>query len=105
MPNRISGYQPTDTPVPVKGSTGGSQAVDKSQTEAAAPAAPASTADTVSFTGPALALQKLSAAVANAPVVNSQKVATVKQSVADGTYQVDSRRVADKLLHFERGLK
>ena len=69
-------------------------------------AAPASsTADTVTFTGPALALQKLSEAVAKAPVVNTQKVASVKQSVQNGTYQVDAGRVADKLLEFERGLK
>jgi negative regulator of flagellin synthesis FlgM len=50
-------------------------------------------------------LQKLSEAVASAPVVDTQKVAAVKQAVQNGTYQVDAGRVADKLLQFESGLK
>lgn len=107
MPDRINGYTPTEPLAPLKGSNAGPQAVDKAQGNAAGSAggsAP-STADTVSITGPALALQKLSEAVANAPVVNSQKVAAVKQAVQDGTYQVDAERVADKILQFESGLK
>jgi negative regulator of flagellin synthesis FlgM len=106
VPNRINGYIATEPLAPVKGSNSGVQVVDKAQSEATATAAPASsTADTVTFTGPALALQKLSEAVAKAPVVNTQKVASVKQSVQNGTYQVDAGRVADKLLEFESGLK
>ncbi len=106
MPNRINGYIATEPLAPVKGSNSGVQVVDKAQSEATATTAPASsTADTVTFTGPALALQKLSEAVAKAPVVNTQKVASVKQSVQNGTYQVDAGRVADKLLEFESGLK
>ena len=38
-------------------------------------------------------------------VVNAQKVATVKTSVQNGTYQIDAGRVADKMLQFENGLK
>jgi negative regulator of flagellin synthesis FlgM len=107
VPNRISGYKATEPLAPVKGSNSGVQVVDKAQSETTATtAAPASsTADTVTLTGPALALQKLSEAVAKAPVVNTQKVASVKQSVQNGTYQVDAGRVADKLLEFESGLK
>ncbi len=108
MPNRISGYKATEPLAPAKGSASGAQAVDKAQGEtpaATAPATAASAADTVTLTGPGLALQKLSEAVAKAPVVNSQKVASVKQSVQNGTYQVDAGRVADKILQFESGLK
>jgi negative regulator of flagellin synthesis FlgM len=106
VPNRISGYTANEPLAPVKGSNSGVQAVDKAPTEApAAPAPAAAAADTVTITGPALALQKLSEAVAKAPVVNTQKVATVKQSVQNGTYQVDAGSVADKLLQFESGLK
>jgi negative regulator of flagellin synthesis FlgM len=109
VPNRISGYNATDAIAPSKGPSGGPQAVEKAQVESpatAAPAAPAaSTADTVTFTGPALALQKLSDAVAKSPVVNTQKVASVKQSIQNGTYQVDAGSVAHKILQFESGLK
>jgi negative regulator of flagellin synthesis FlgM len=105
--NRINGYSSTEPPAPLTGATGGAAvAADKTQTDATAKAAqpPASTADTVTLTGSAVTLQKLSAAVAAAPVVNTEKVAAVKQSVQNGTYQVDSGRVADKLIQFETGL-
>jgi len=107
VPNRISGYKPPDQLGSLKPSAGGAPAVDKTQAEApATTAAPAAaSADTVTITGPALAMQKLSEAVANAPVVNTQKVASVKRAVQDGTYTIDPQRVADKLLQYENGLK
>ena len=107
MPNRINGYNASEPLAPLKGSSTGPQAVDKAQGNAAGTTAStaASAADTVSITGPALALQKLSEAVAGAPVVNTQKVASVKQAVQGGTYKVDAGRVADKILQFENGLK
>ena len=107
MPNRISGYTATEPLAPAKGSSSATPVADKAQSGATpAAAVPASSnADTVSITGPALAMQKLSEAVANAPVVNTQKVASVKQSLQSGTYKVDSGRVADKLIQFEAGLK
>jgi negative regulator of flagellin synthesis FlgM len=104
--NRINGYSSAEPLANLTGANSGTPvAADKTQNDSTAKAAPtATTADTVSITGPALALQKLSEAVAAAPVVNSQKVAAVKQSVQNGTYQVDSGRVADKLIQFETGL-
>jgi len=104
--NRINGYSPPEPLTTLTGAAGGAAvAADKTQSDATAKAAtPTSTADTVTITGPALALQKLSEAVAAAPVVNSQKVASVKQAVQNGTYQVDTGRVADKIIQFESGL-
>lgn len=107
MPNRISGYKPSDPLGSLKPSASGVQAVDKTQADTAGSASPAaaSSGDTVTITGPALAMQKLSEAVANAPVVNTQKVSSVKRAVQDGTYTIDPERVADKLLQYESGLK
>jgi negative regulator of flagellin synthesis FlgM len=105
--NRINGYSSAEPLAPLPSATSGTAvAADKTQSDSTAKAAQTSgsTADTVTLTGSAITLQKLSEAVAAAPVVNSQKVAAVKQSVQDGTYQVDSGRVADKLIQFETGL-
>jgi len=103
---KITGY-PTSEPVaPLKGSNAGNVVTDKSQGEAStAAAATAQTGDHVTLTDSARSLQKLSDAIAQTPVVNASKVATIKQAVQSGTYQVDPASVADKLLQFESGLK
>jgi negative regulator of flagellin synthesis FlgM len=104
--NKISGYAASEPLAPIKGSNTPSTVADKSQGEAAAAAAPtAQTGDHVTLTDSARSLQKIEEAVAKAPVVNAGKVASVKQAVQSGTYQIDAGRVADKLLQFESGLK
>jgi len=80
VPDKISGYKATQPLAPVKGSK-------------------ANTPDS------ARSLQKIEEAIAKAPVVDTAKVAAIKQAVSSGTYQIDTGRVADKLLQFERGLK
>jgi negative regulator of flagellin synthesis FlgM len=57
------------------------------------------------LTSSARSLQQTEAAIASTPVVNAAKVASVKQAINSGTFQIDAGRVADKLLQFERGLK
>ncbi len=106
MPNKISGYKAAELPVPVKGSGGNGQVADKSQAAAPGAAATAASAvDQLTLTGPARTMQKLSEAVAGAPVVNSAKVSAVKLAIQNGTYQVNSTQVATKMLQYERGLK
>jgi negative regulator of flagellin synthesis FlgM len=108
VPDKISGYKATQPVAPVKGTKGNAAVADKSGSDAispAAPAAPPRSSDQVTLTDSARSLQKIEEAVARAPVVDTAKVATIKQAVNAGTYKIDTGRVADKLLQFERGLK
>jgi negative regulator of flagellin synthesis FlgM len=106
VPAKISGYSTSEPLAPLKGSNTGGVAADKTQSDAAAPSSSTSqTGDHVTLTTSARSLQKLSDAVAQAPVVNSAKVSSIKQALANGTYQIDSASVADKMIQFENGLK
>jgi len=105
VPAKISGYSTSEPLAPLKGSSTGGVAAEKAQSDAAAAASTSQTGDHVTLTTSARSLQKLSDAVAQAPVVNSAKVSSIKQALTNGTYQIDSARVADKMIQFENGLK
>ena len=107
MPDKISGYKATQPPAPVKGSKGKTPVADAGSdvSSSTAPAAAAQSSDHVTLTDSARSLQKIEEAIAKAPVVDTAKVAAIKQAVTSGTYQIDTGRVADKLLQFEHGLK
>ncbi len=64
-----------------------------------------STVDTVSLTDTAARLRKLENSLAELPVVDSQRVETIQKSIENGDYKVDSKRVAQKMLGFERELQ
>jgi len=104
VPAKISGYPATEPVAPLKVSNGSSVAADKSQIESSAAAAGSQTSDQVTLTNSARSLQKLSEAVAQSPVVDAAKVASVKQAVDSGTYQIDAGSIADKMLRYEKGL-
>jgi negative regulator of flagellin synthesis FlgM len=104
--NKISGFSTAEPVAPIKGSNSTAVVADKSQNEGSgATASTAHTGDQLTLTDSARSLQKIEEAVAKAPVVDKQKVAAVKQSISAGTYQIDSGRIAGKLLQFESGLK
>jgi negative regulator of flagellin synthesis FlgM len=106
VPAKISGYSTSEPLAPPKGSSNtGGVAADKTQSDAAAASSTSQTGDQVTLTTSARSLQKLSDAVAQAPVVNSAKVSSIKQALANGTYQINSGSVADKMIQFENGLK
>jgi negative regulator of flagellin synthesis FlgM len=104
--NKISGVSAAAEPVaPVKGSSSNAVAAEKQGETTGANAAAAQPSDQVTLTSSARSMQKLEETIAQTPVVNASKVAAVKQAISSGTYQIDSGRVADKLLQFESGLK
>jgi negative regulator of flagellin synthesis FlgM len=103
VPGKISGYNATQPLAPLKGVTGNSAIADKASGDDAATAA--TPTDHLTLTDSARSLQKIEEAIAKAPVVDTAKVAAVKQALSAGTYQIDAGRVADGLLQFERGLK
>jgi negative regulator of flagellin synthesis FlgM len=104
--DKISGFSTAEPVAPVKGSNSGAVVADKSQGEGSGTAPTgAQGSDQLTLTDSARSLQKIEEAVAKAPVVNSNKVAAVKQSISAGTYRIDAGRVASKILQFESGLK
>ena len=106
MTSKIDGYK-SSQPLISTGAKGAKAAsADKSGSATrAAEKSDSSGADQVTLTQSALNLQKVAAAVANAPVVDTQKVESIKLAIDSGTYKVDAGRIADKILQFEKLLK
>lgn len=46
-------------------------------------------------------LQAVEERLRDLPVVDSERVAQIRQSISDGSYNIDSGRIADKLLALE----
>lgn len=69
----------------------------------AVPASPTaqSTADKVSFTATAEQLQSLQHIVAAAPAENADKVAELRAAIENGSYTVDTLKLAQNLLRSE----
>ena len=106
MTDKISGFSPAEPVKPVKGSNGKNAVIDRQQRDLSQDVGSASqTGDHVTLTNSARSLQKVEEAISKAPVVNTDRVAAVKQSIGNGSYQVNAQSTADKLLSFERGLK
>jgi len=105
VPSKISGLPTSEPLAPPKGSNTGSVAADKGPTDAPAAGPAAQTGDQVTLTTSARSLQKLSDAIAQTPVVDAAKVASIKQALSGGTYTIDASSIADKMLQAERGLK
>ncbi|MGY4490037.1 flagellar biosynthesis anti-sigma factor FlgM [gamma proteobacterium L18] len=57
--------------------------------------------ESVHLSSEAQQLQKITDKLRDQPTVDSARVAQLKAAVADGSYKVDSSRVASKLLNFE----
>lgn len=66
-------------------------------------ATPTSAIDRVTLT-PAADTRNLTKAVAQSSSVDQAKVDSIRQSLVDGRFQIDSRTVASNLIDMERGL-
>jgi negative regulator of flagellin synthesis FlgM len=63
-----------------------------------------STTDTVSLTDTAARLKGLENTIASLPVVDSQRVESIKKALANGSFPIDDQKVADKLVTLEHAL-
>ncbi len=68
----------------------------REQTSVSAPSG-----ESVHLSQEAQQLQKIGDSLRDQPVVDKNRVAELKQAIADGSYKVDSNRVAGKLLNIE----
>ena len=60
--------------------------------------------DKISLTTTATQLQSLQQEIAALPVVDEQKVAALRAAIEDGSYQVDSQKLARNMIDFEGNL-
>lgn len=70
------------------------------------PTNPASTiasgSDKVELSSLSSSLQKAETVIAQTPVVDSQRVAEIKQAIANGEFKIDAGRIADGLINSVR---
>lgn len=81
----------------------GSQAAAQNKT-AESQGNPASSRDTVSLTPQAQQLRDLESRIADLPEVDSNRVNAIKDAIANGSYEIDANRIAEKMIQFEGAL-
>lgn len=74
------------------------------RTDAAPATQVASTAEKVELSSMSSSLAKAERAIAESPVVDSKRVAEIRQAIADGRFQINTERIADGLIDSVRAL-
>jgi negative regulator of flagellin synthesis FlgM len=96
------GFRPTDT-AGARRSEAAKPASSQGQSRTAEAGKPGSS-DTVSITQSGLLMSKLEELVQRTPIVDADRVAALKDAIALGNYEIDDRRIAERLLKIEREL-
>jgi len=60
--------------------------------------------DSVSLTGTAAQLRSLEQQLASLPVVDVQRVDSVKREISNGTFEIDPPKIADKMIQIETAI-
>jgi len=97
------GLRPTDT-AGTRRSEASKAARQDSAKEAAHATSSSRSGDTVNVSRSGLLMSQLQEVVHNTPVVDTQRVAALKNAVSSGSYTIDDQKTADKLLRYERHL-
>lgn len=66
--------------------------------------APAAAVDTVNITSAASQLQSLEKQLASLPVVDVQRVDSVKREISNGTFEINPAQIADKMIQIESAI-
>ena len=61
--------------------------------------------DTVTFTNTASEMLKLEESLSKLPDVNNARVASIKASIDEGSYQIDASKIVDSLLKIEKDMR
>ncbi len=61
--------------------------------------------DSVNLTDTASMLKKMEASLSTVPVIDEKRVESVKQSILNGSFNIDPGRIAEKMLNYESMLK
>lgn len=64
----------------------------------------ASSSEKVELSSMSSSLAKAERAIAESPVVDSKRVAEIKQAIADGRFQINTERIADGLISSVRDM-
>ena len=84
------------------GATAGKRDVAERPAAEAQSANPPAADSQVKLSNQAQQLQAIEERLRELPEVDSARVEQIKQAIADGSYQVDSKRIADKLIALEQ---
>jgi negative regulator of flagellin synthesis FlgM len=63
-----------------------------------------STVDTVSLTDTSARLRQMENTLAQLPVVDNQRVEAIRRALAEGTFETDPERIAEKMVAMEKEL-